>query len=318
MSVEGHSTVEHWHQWTDERYASPVPAQTSNLEGYLEKLGLGEHVPRTLGGIALIQTAHLRRIPYSTVRHFVDESEPLEPTRIIERIVETGHGGYCFELNNALFTLLQSLGFDAQRHLATISRQSSPSEVAPSEINHMTMTVHNLPTDTNPGGIWLTDVGLGDGPYDPLPLLAGAYRQRGLEYSLEQQSRAGHWRLWHHPLGSFSSMTFNVADDVGIDTLNASHLALIGSPTSRFVRNLIVEKRPSLDSDIDAIDTLINCELQRRQGRILNIEELADQSVWFSKLHEVFGLALDEFSNDEKQELWHRVLAAHNMRKQSK
>jgi N-hydroxyarylamine O-acetyltransferase len=43
--------------------------------------------------------------------------------------------------------------------------------------NHLVLTVRGLPADTNPGGVWYVDAGLGDALHEPIPLIAGEYRQ---------------------------------------------------------------------------------------------------------------------------------------------
>lgn len=283
------------------------------VEAYLAKLGLDSTIPRTDEGLTLIQNAHLQHIPYSTIHQFLEGPEPIQPSQIVTRIVETGHGGYCFELNSALFALLRELGLNVQRHAALIRRH--PSAAAADLLrtaNHTIISVRNLPTATNPDGMWLMDVGMGDGPYNPLSLSPGIYREEAFEYALKQSPKNGAWQFLHHPLGSFFDMTFDTAHQMDAQTLNAVHLKLGGLPTSRFVRNLIVELRP----DANTTDTLVNCELQRRQGQLLITSELTERQDWFSALHNLFGLSLNELSESQKHELWQKVLSAHVTRKQ--
>ena len=50
--------------------------------------------------------------------------------------------------------------------------------------NHLGLTVQ-----TDGGARWLVDVGLGDGPAQPLPLVAGVHEQDGYRYELVRRPR---------------------------------------------------------------------------------------------------------------------------------
>ena len=108
-----------------------------------------------------------------------------------------GRGGYCFHLNGAFSALLGSLGFDVTRHVGGVQRAADPAPVG-AVGNHMALTVRTA------DGPWLVDVGLADGPHEPLPLRAGRYRQGPFEYGLAPSAVVpGGWRFEHDPAGAF-------------------------------------------------------------------------------------------------------------------
>ena len=80
--------------------------------------------------------------------------------------------------------------------------------------NHLVLQVHGLPTDDNPDGHWYADAGLGDALHEPLPLIAGRYRQGPFEFELAaSDSPIADWRFHHHPLGTFTGMAFRAEPD---------------------------------------------------------------------------------------------------------
>ena len=69
--------------------------------------------------------------------------------------------------------------------------------------NHLVLTVRGLPTEANPGGTWYVDAGLGDALHEPIPLIAGQYRQGPFVLVLDETPGAvGDWHLTHDPQGA--------------------------------------------------------------------------------------------------------------------
>jgi hypothetical protein len=77
--------------------------------------------------------------------------------------------------------------------------------------NHLALEVRALPTGESSAGAWYVDVGLGDGLHEPLPLVAGSYRQPPYALSLRVSDivvggggsttmrAAPSWALTSHP-----------------------------------------------------------------------------------------------------------------------
>ena len=64
----------------------------------------------TLRGIAL---AHVTAVPFENIDMLLDNHYRAFPRDSFAKIVERGRGGYCFEQNGLLVTVLQALGFKA-------------------------------------------------------------------------------------------------------------------------------------------------------------------------------------------------------------
>ena len=87
------------------------------------------------------------------------------------RVATTRRGGYCYQLNGAFWTLLTALGYRVSLHVAGVHEAAGPD--VSTLCNHAALVVEGLPTDSNPGGRWWVDAGLGDALHDPMPLQDG-------------------------------------------------------------------------------------------------------------------------------------------------
>ena len=137
-------------------------------DAYLTRLGLDAEPP-SVEALFRIHRAHVERIPYETVWIHMGDRWTVDASNSVARIATGARGGYCFHLNGGLSELLRSLGYDVVRHVGGVHGPDGPIEWVMT--NHLVLTVNGLPTEPNPGGIWYVDAGLGDGLYEPLPLL---------------------------------------------------------------------------------------------------------------------------------------------------
>ena len=180
-----------------------------------------------------IHRAQVERVPYETTWIQLGERWDIDTNAAIERIARRGPGGYCFHLNGSLSRLLATVGYDVSLHVGGVHRDQPNVEDL---TNHLVLTVAGLPTSENPGGIWYVDAGLGDALHEPLPLVAGTYRQGPLTFGLaESTGDVGDWHFTHDPLGSFASMSFN-SSTTEMGLFENRHQYLSTSPGSGFVQ----------------------------------------------------------------------------------
>ena len=106
----------------------------------------------------------------------------------------------------------------------------------PADDIHLGLTVR-MPD----GGTWLVDVGLGDGPAEPLPLAEGEHDQRGFRYGLGPSPFGdGVWRFGHEPGGGF--VGFDVAMDAAVMGDFVAMHAFLSTETS-FATTVTVQRR---------------------------------------------------------------------------
>ncbi len=266
---------------------------------YLELLGV-EARPGEVDAplLARLQRAHLEAVPYENVDIVLGRPPGIDPPECVRRVL-SGRGGYCYHLNGAFSALLRWLRVDVTKHLAGVYGRAAAAAPGANG-NHLGLTAR-VGDD-----VWLVDVGLGDGPSEPVPLLPGRYEQDGHVYALEASPLApGGWRFRHDPRGSWH--LFDVAPaPVTTDAFREMHTKLSTSPESGFVRTPAATRRRA-----DAVEILRGCVFTRRDGAETRSRDVETNDEWWSLLVDHLGLAYGDVPVQERADLWRRVRAAH-------
>ncbi|MEV4367395.1 arylamine N-acetyltransferase [Nonomuraea sp. NPDC049637] len=274
-----------------------------NTAGYLSRLGLSHLIgaPASAEGLRALHVAHVEKVAYEALEIWLGRPTSLDPVESAERIIR-GRGGYCYHLNGAFSELIRSLGYDVTRHVGGVQNPGSEPGVTG---NHLVLTVRGLPSHDNPGGEWLADLGLGDGVHEPLPLVAGAYRQGPFTYVLRpSQVAPGGWRFDHDPSGSFVGMDFE-RTPTEMSAFADMHNHLSTSPSSGFVRTAVVQRR-----DASGVDTLRGLVLTRvgAGSHSITLDTARD---YYAALADVFSLTFDDLTDQDAERLWSRLHDAH-------
>jgi arylamine N-acetyltransferase len=260
-----------------------------DLDGYLARLGLDRPATPSLDWLYEAQRAHMERVPYGTIDIHVGRPGSIDPVACVDRIARTGRTGYCLQLNGAFAALLAGLGYEVTRHRGHV--WSSPGETRFDPYpNHLALSVTLDDAD------WFVDVGLGDAPYEPLPLRDGSTQQGPFRYGVERVD-AG-WRFRHDPSGAFVGMDFEDAV-AGPGVFDLGHVQMSTTPTSNFVQNVTVARR-----DAAGVDKLVNQTLRRIEGARAVEWPLPSPAEFFAALADVFGLTLDDLDADDRARLW--------------
>ncbi|MFG2874987.1 arylamine N-acetyltransferase [Streptomyces sp. NPDC048337] len=269
---------------------------TGIFADYLRRLGItGPHTPSAEGLFAL-QRAHLERVPYENIDIQLGRPPGIDP-ELSARRFGAGRGGYCFHLNGGFAALLEWLGYDVTRHVGGVYEEADVREV---NGNHLALSVR---VD---GEAYFVDAGLGDGPYEPLPLREGSYEQGGFRYRLERLEGPEQGWTFHNVGGPFPVMNFRSAPATMADFAD-EHLRLSTAEDSPFIRTLALLRR-----DATGIDLLRGRVLSRIDAEKGPVErELGGPEEFFDALEGVFGRKLDDLTPAERTELWDRVERAH-------
>lgn len=152
---------------------------TFQINAYLQRIGIAEP-ETTASGLAQLQQAQLNAIAFENINPLLGILPDLDTPALMEKILDQGRGGYCFELNGLLGLALKTLGFDSDPIMARV--RMGRSEGGPR--HHLAYIVE---ADEE---LWLVDAGFG-GPAPQYPL----------RLNCEDEQQQGHetFRLRHEP-----------------------------------------------------------------------------------------------------------------------
>ena len=286
----------------------PVPCELPSdlVRPYLQRIG-ADAAPPSLTELRALHRAHQCSLAHESTWIHLGDSWDIDPAAAVARFVGSGRGGYCYHLNGAFASLLRALDYDVTMHLGAVHGPDGPTDGLG---NHMVLQVAGLPDDTNPGGRWYVDVGLGEGLLEPLPLVPGTYRQEPIGYEVlaapaDAPVEHGDWRLRvDHPDCNVKFVAFD-STPVALDAFAADHVEQSSAPTSMFVSLLLAHRR-----DETGVDSLIGLVLGRvESGRTQQV--LDDRADWFAALADVFGVSLLDVDDDRRDALWRETHSAH-------
>jgi N-hydroxyarylamine O-acetyltransferase len=261
-----------------------------HIDAYLERIAFVGRVRPDLATLTALQRAHLRAISYENLDVQLGRPVTIERAPIFEKMVVNRRGGWCYEMNGLFGWALAELGFRVTRSAGAVMREvSGDSSIG----NHLVLKVELEE------GIFLGDVGFGDGPRDPIRVVPGGFSSHGFEFALSQQGD-GWWRLHNHKGGGAASFDFNLAPaDESLLASKCDWLQTAGQ--SIFVQNAVCQRHTE-----DGLSIL--------RGRVLRAltpsghtdRIVADADEYVSLLDKMFGLQLPEAAS-----LWPKICARH-------
>ncbi|MEU9146111.1 arylamine N-acetyltransferase [Streptomyces sp. NPDC048349] len=266
------------------------------FDAYLRRLGVPDPGAPSAEGLFALQRAHLERVPYENIDIQLGRPPGIGPELSARRFA-AGRGGYCFHLNGAFAALLDHLGYDVTRHVGGVYEETGAQDV---NGNHLALTVR---VD---GAAYLVDVGLGDGPHEPLPLREGGYEQGAFAYRLERLAGPLEGWTYYNPGSPFPQMNFRSAA-AGMDEFEAEHLRLSTAEDSSFVRTLALLRRDAESIEIMRGRILTRIDLAKGPSD----RELATPEEFYEAIATVFGRKLDDLTPTDRAALWDRVSQAH-------
>jgi len=275
-----------------------------DFDAYLARLRV-EREPPSVDALTRLHSAHVEHVPYETSWIHLGERWNVDPAASLRRVAHNGRGGYCFHLNGAFSELLRELGYSVSRHVGGVHGPEGPAETAMT--NHLVLTVSELPSDANTGGVWYVDAGLGDALHEPLPLIEGTYVQGPFTVVLERTDAIGDWRLRHDPRGSFPGMVFREASaDIGEFASRNEYLST--SPESGFVKLMTVQRRDG--TGVDILRELSVTRIDADDARCADWT-IGSERELFEVLADLFGLTLTDVDDQARNDLWHHLRTGH-------
>jgi N-hydroxyarylamine O-acetyltransferase len=157
----------------------------SDLAAYLDRIELTAPPAPTAAGLAELHLAHATHIPFENLDVLLGRPIRLDAASLHQKLVRQKRGGYCFEQNLLLASVLEKLGFRVTKLAARVSYRASS----------LLPRTHMLLRVDAEGESWLADVGFGgSGPLLPLRFAPGR-DQRQFLWTYRLVKEADTWVL---------------------------------------------------------------------------------------------------------------------------
>ena len=122
-----------------------------DLDAYCARIGYSGPREPTLAVLRGLHRLHPAAIPFEAIDVLLGRPIPLDPAALQAKMIAGGRGGYCFEQNLLLRSVLQAIGFEVESLIARSLWGRPLEDLRPR--THMALCVR---TD---GEDWLADVG---------------------------------------------------------------------------------------------------------------------------------------------------------------
>lgn len=260
-----------------------------DIAAYFRRIGFDGAPDADLSTLRQLQRAHLAHIPYENLDVQLGRPVTPDPKDAFAKLVTGGRGGWCYEMNGLFGWALDAIGFRVMPMTGAVMRAERGSSAIG---NHLVLAVHlDQP--------YLVDVGLGDGPSEPIPLREGSYLHGWRTLRLERLLD-GWWRF-HNSKNAFAPSFDFQHQPADWDRLRQRCHWQQTSPDSRFVQNAICLRHAP-----NAIIALIGRVLKTVDEGGVTDRLVASEEDYAETLATGFGIRLTQVG-----ELWSRVGRRH-------
>ena len=91
-----------------------------DIDAYFKRIGFNDTPDNSLETLQKIHLLHPQAITFENLSSFLSDEINLQPADVFNKLVTQGRGGYCFEQNLLLATVLKQLGFEVSEHAARV------------------------------------------------------------------------------------------------------------------------------------------------------------------------------------------------------
>ncbi len=206
-----------------------VTAMT-RLQAYIKTFALSNNVAADLSLIEQLQKQHLSRFSFNNITVLLENTPSLDLEIIIEKIVDEGRGGYCFEHNKLMFEMLKYYGYDVKISLAKVLNNQEIEAPRTHRVSIVTFKEEK----------YLVDVGFGHVcPRTPLKLLDKTNEKD--DYQAVSNGDGSYTLMIKRPRGFFRLYTFDLADYDDADCLMGNFYSA-NYKDAAFLNNLVISR----------------------------------------------------------------------------
>lgn len=246
-----------------------------NIEKYFEHIGIIKPTLSSLEALIEIHKYHLLTVPFENLDIINGEPLSMEPSFIMNKIIDRNRGGICFETNTLLAHILHELEFDVQTVSAKFYNDEKQ-EWNP-DFSHLALIVRIE------GNMYLADVGVGGGFLEPILLehnheysdLNGAYRVINLTDTtyILQKLEESNWK----------DLLFISTESKQLHQFEEQFLYYQTSKDTIFTKNKIVNRLTT-----DGRITLSDHQLKITKNHIVTITDFQSEEDWQNIYNDMF------------------------------
>ena len=269
-----------------------MPLIDDDLAAYFARIGFVDARHPTLPALCGIVAGHTRAIPFENLDVLLGRGARIDIGTVLDKLVQRGRGGYCFEHNTLLLHVLQALGYEVEGLAARVLWNQPEDD--PTARTHMLLRVRL------PEGDFLADVGFGGLTLTcPLRLAIGA--EQPTPHEPHRLVAAGEEIELHARLDErwFPLYRFSLLAQLPIDYEMANWFTST-CPNTLFTANLMCAR-----SEPDRRYALLNRKytVRHRDGRVER-RTIADADDLHRVLNREFRVELTE---DDTAAAWNRI-----------
>lgn len=247
-------------------------------QAYLADLNITNKV-RDIRFLNELQSKHIAQYSFNSLSVVLGQELPLDVDSLFNKIVQRHRGGYCFEHNKLVFTVLAALTFDVRLLLAKVVYNQDV-EVA---------RTHRVTLLSLDGDDYIVDAGFGHlGARFPVKIELGLIQEQGdAQYRITKNKREEYCFQVFKEGGFFTLYTFDLQHYTESDCLQA-HFYSHKHPNAAFVNNLVVCRKFA-----NEIKSLRNGEFHHIKAGITKTTEVIDVKQLHQLLTQVYQLDVD-------------------------
>ena len=247
-------------------------------QSYLADLTLNERL-LDIDFLNDLQSKHIAQYSFNNIAVLLGQELPLDAESLFNKIVKRQRGGYCFEHNKLVFTVLSALGFDVRLLLSKVIYNQDIEVARTHRVTLLTLARED----------YIVDAGFGHlGARFPVKITLGLIQDQGdAQYRIIKNDNGDYCYQVFKDGDFFTLYTFDLHHYTDSDCL-LGHFYSHKHPNAAFVNNLVICRKFFND-----IQSLRNNEFHHVKAGITHTTKITTVKQLHQLLSDVYQLDLD-------------------------